>query len=162
MQENRIVVGFQAEVQDFSTKFWPLKHKIHVVISQWHMTMSPVTLFYKIRFKKTLTFIDTWWIYYNIYNMLAWQPLETFIARNQSAKALVTQGEGKFYSNGLDLPWFNFLQETDSDIRDTFSRQKFMMVVIRILTFPLPTIALINGRSTKVYVHVIQALYHIE
>ena len=55
--------------------------------------------------------------------------------------ALVTSGKGKFYSNGLDLEWMGGLgaeevrQHVDN-VHDTF---------IRMLTFPMITVAALNG-----------------
>ena len=66
--------------------------------------------------------------------------------RNPSAKAVVTTGEGRFYSNGIDLDWVNYTAETgpaafDADVN-------LMKLTLKFLTCPLPTIALINGRYT--------------
>ncbi|XP_078606791.1 uncharacterized protein LOC144879324 [Branchiostoma floridae x Branchiostoma japonicum] len=56
-------------------------------------------------------------------------------------QAMVTTGVGKFYSNGIDLDW---LMKQGLDIQRQFL-DKFGEVKMRILTFPLPTIAAING-----------------
>jgi len=55
--------------------------------------------------------------------------------------ALVTSGTGKFYSNGLDLEWMGSLgveevQEHVDNVHDMF---------IRMLTFPMITVAALNG-----------------
>ena len=55
--------------------------------------------------------------------------------------ALVTSGTGKFYSNGLDLEWMgglgaDELRQHMDDVHDTF---------IRMLTFPMITVAALNG-----------------
>jgi enoyl-CoA hydratase/carnithine racemase len=55
--------------------------------------------------------------------------------------ALVTSGAGKFYSNGLDLEWMGGLGAEElrrhmDRVHDTF---------IRILTFPMITVAALNG-----------------
>lgn len=56
--------------------------------------------------------------------------------------ALVTTGEGKFYSNGLDLDWIMHAGEEGNgfldDVHDLFGR---------ILTFPAMTVAAINGHA---------------
>ncbi|MFC7673818.1 enoyl-CoA hydratase-related protein [Mycolicibacterium sp. GCM10028919] len=59
-----------------------------------------------------------------------------------NAQALITTGVGKFYSNGLDLEWLGAngdrLQWYVGRVQALFSR---------ILTFPLPTVAAINGHA---------------
>lgn len=57
--------------------------------------------------------------------------------------ALVTTGQGKFYSNGLDLQWMGGegreqVHEHVANVHNTF---------LRILTFPLITVAAINGHA---------------
>ncbi|XP_062581606.1 uncharacterized protein LOC134243364, partial [Saccostrea cucullata] len=59
------------------------------------------------------------------------------------ASILVTTGEGKFYSNGLDLDWVNSIGRSSdagrqflADLHDT---------LWRIMHFPIPTVAAING-----------------
>lgn len=60
----------------------------------------------------------------------------------ESARGLVTTGVGKFYSNGLDLDWLmangDRTQWYVDQVQDLFAR---------ILTFPLPTVAAVNGHS---------------
>jgi enoyl-CoA hydratase/carnithine racemase len=59
-----------------------------------------------------------------------------------NAKALITTGVGKFYSNGLDLDWLGANGDRLSwyvgRVQDLFTR---------ILTFPLPTVAAVNGHA---------------
>lgn len=64
------------------------------------------------------------------------------------ATALVTTGSGKYYSTGLDLEELNSLSPTDK-IEFFFQFQKLMN---RMLTFPLVSVAAINGR------HIIDAV----
>jgi enoyl-CoA hydratase/carnithine racemase len=57
--------------------------------------------------------------------------------------ALVTTGEGKFYSNGLDLEWMGGdgqgqVREHITNVHNTF---------LRVLTFPMITVAAINGHA---------------
>ncbi|MBY6540401.1 enoyl-CoA hydratase/isomerase family protein [Rhodococcus sp. BP-349] len=58
------------------------------------------------------------------------------------ARGLVTVGTGKFYSNGLDLDWLMANGERADwyvgRVHDLFAR---------ILTFPLPTVAAVNGHA---------------
>ena len=56
---------------------------------------------------------------------------------------LITTGEGKFYSNGYDIEWITQLNEEQRKAwvnRDTFA------LVWRMVTFPMPTIAALNGK----------------
>jgi len=55
--------------------------------------------------------------------------------------ALVTTGEGKFYSNGLDLDWLG----TASDPAASLDRVHRLLV--RVLTFPAVTVAAVNGHA---------------
>jgi enoyl-CoA hydratase/carnithine racemase len=58
------------------------------------------------------------------------------------AQGLVTIGAGKFYSNGLDL---DFLM-TNGD-RAEWYVNRVQDLFARILTFPMPTVAAVNGHS---------------
>ena len=59
------------------------------------------------------------------------------------AEALVTTGEGKFYSNGLDLDW---LFDPDTEAMPPFvaAVERFLA---RFLAFPLVTVAACNGHA---------------
>lgn len=54
--------------------------------------------------------------------------------------ALVTIGTGKFYSNGLDLDWLSTGQEDFAAFVTDVER-----LMARILGFPMPTVAALNG-----------------
>jgi Delta3-Delta2-enoyl-CoA isomerase len=56
--------------------------------------------------------------------------------------ALVTTGEGKFYSNGLDLDWMMTAGDSSNGFVDEVHR-----LLGRILTFPAVTVAAINGHA---------------
>lgn len=58
------------------------------------------------------------------------------------AQGLVTTGIGKFYSNGLDLDWLG--ANTDRGEWYVGTVQKLFA---RILAFPLPTLAAVNGHA---------------
>ncbi|MDT5210065.1 MAG: hypothetical protein QOF67_2480 [Mycobacterium sp.] len=58
------------------------------------------------------------------------------------AKALVTTGSGKFYSNGLDLDWL----AAHSDQGDWYLGQVHQLLA-RVLVAPVPTVAAINGHA---------------
>jgi enoyl-CoA hydratase/carnithine racemase len=55
--------------------------------------------------------------------------------------ALVTTGEGKFYSNGLDLEWLGSAADPGV-FMDRVHR-----LLIRVLTFPTVTVAAVNGHA---------------
>ena len=59
-----------------------------------------------------------------------------------TAEALVTTGIGKFYSNGLDLDWLG----ANGD-RLPWYVGRVQEIFNRILTFPLPTVAAVNGHA---------------
>jgi Delta3-Delta2-enoyl-CoA isomerase len=67
-----------------------------------------------------------------------------FLDRIESgeAKALVTTGSGKFYSNGLDLDWL----ATHNDQGDWYIDQ-VQQLLARVLVAPVPTVAAINGHA---------------
>ncbi|CAG8623604.1 12692_t:CDS:2 [Ambispora gerdemannii] len=53
--------------------------------------------------------------------------------------ALVTTGEGKFYSNGLDLE--------HALSTPNFFENYYLKFLVRLLTFPIPTVAALNGHA---------------
>ena len=57
--------------------------------------------------------------------------------------ALVTTGEGKFFSNGFDLDWLGALGR--DEVRKFLAATQKLWA--RILTFPVPTVAAINGHA---------------
>ncbi|WP_031468406.1 enoyl-CoA hydratase/isomerase family protein [Sciscionella sediminilitoris] len=59
-----------------------------------------------------------------------------------TAGALVTSGSGKFYTNGLDLEW---LLANADQYADYVARVHELLA--RLLTFPVPTVAAINGHA---------------
>jgi enoyl-CoA hydratase/carnithine racemase len=63
------------------------------------------------------------------------------VERSQGPAALVTTGEGKFYSNGLDLEW---MMEQVKDVFDEHVRNVHK-TFLRLLTFPVITVAALNG-----------------
>src|SRR5262249_34245350 len=57
------------------------------------------------------------------------------------AAALVTTGEGKFYSNGLDLEWL-----AGVDAAQAKENLRCVLALLgRLLTFPMVTVAALNG-----------------
>ena len=66
---------------------------------------------------------------------------------NTDVEALITTGEGRFYSTGLDLDWLmSGGSQFDGNTANTFFPEWYKFL-IRLLTFPIPTIAAINGKS---------------
>ena len=59
-----------------------------------------------------------------------------------NAKGLITVGDGKFYSNGLDLDWLI----ANGDRADWYV-EAVQTLLARILTFSLPTVAAVNGHA---------------
>src|SRR5687767_2386349 len=64
------------------------------------------------------------------------------VERYPGACALVTTGTGKFYSNGFDLAWIG----SECDDSPGFIRCTERLFA-RMLTFPRPTLAAINGHA---------------
>lgn len=61
--------------------------------------------------------------------------------------ALVTaSADEKFFSNGLDLDWLSGEGEHRGGDREVFGRE-FMALMGRIITFPIPTLAAVNGHA---------------
>ncbi|MCR8897501.1 enoyl-CoA hydratase/isomerase family protein [Gordonia sp. GONU] len=71
------------------------------------------------------------------------ESIDEHLDRAESvARGLVTVGSGKFYSNGLDLEWLL----ANGDKADAYVEQ-VQELFVRILTFPLPTVAGVNGHA---------------
>src|SRR5215211_6362516 len=72
------------------------------------------------------------------------ETVNGFLDRIESgeAEALITTGDGKFYSNGLDLDWLG----THSDRADWYVDQ-VQQVLARVLVAPVPTVAAVNGHA---------------
>jgi enoyl-CoA hydratase/carnithine racemase len=64
------------------------------------------------------------------------------VVQGSDAAALVTTGQGKFFSNGLDLAWLGEHGDRAPDyLRDV------QQLLARLLTLPVPTIAAVNGHA---------------
>lgn len=66
------------------------------------------------------------------------------VEENESCKGLITTGAGKFYSNGIDLEWCNSLTEAEEVVNFLHNLNAFLL---RIVMFPIPTLAMINGHA---------------
>ncbi len=64
------------------------------------------------------------------------------VEATQGACALVTTGEGKFYSNGMDLDWLATVPERAGDFLRAIYR-----LLGRVLSFPAITVAAVNGHA---------------
>jgi enoyl-CoA hydratase/carnithine racemase len=65
------------------------------------------------------------------------------VEANPAVAALVTTGDGKFYSNGLDLEWL--MRPDTEDMRDFVADAERLLA--RLLTLPLITVAACNGHT---------------
>jgi enoyl-CoA hydratase/carnithine racemase len=69
------------------------------------------------------------------------------IEYSEGPAALVTRSaDEKFFSNGLDLEWLQAEGEHRGGDREVFG-DEFMKLMSRIITFPIPTIAAVNGHG---------------
>jgi len=59
--------------------------------------------------------------------------------------ALVATGEGKFFSNGLALEWMLQGEAEGDSGRSSRTLEAVYALLARVLTFPLPTVAAVNG-----------------
>jgi Delta3-Delta2-enoyl-CoA isomerase len=59
--------------------------------------------------------------------------------------ALVTTGEGKFFSNGLALEWMLRGESEGDPGRSERTLEAVYALLARVLTFPVPTVAAVNG-----------------
>jgi enoyl-CoA hydratase/carnithine racemase len=64
------------------------------------------------------------------------------VEATKGACALVTTGEGKFYSNGMDLDWLATVPERAEDYLRAIYR-----ILGRVLGFPAVTVAAVNGHA---------------
>lgn len=65
------------------------------------------------------------------------------IERNKKCRGLITTGNGKFYSNGLDLKW---IQKQEPEAFEKF-RKYHVQTVRRIMHLGIPTVAALNGHA---------------
>jgi Delta3-Delta2-enoyl-CoA isomerase len=64
------------------------------------------------------------------------------VEASEGACALVTTGDGKFYSNGMDLDWLATVPDQAGDFLRTVYR-----LLGRVLSFPAITVAAVNGHA---------------
>ncbi len=69
------------------------------------------------------------------------------VEASEGAVALVTTSESeKFFSNGLDLAWVSSKGDHPGGDREVFG-SIYMEMCARLITFPVPTIAAVNGHA---------------
>ncbi|GFS11554.1 enoyl-CoA delta isomerase 1, peroxisomal-like [Elysia marginata] len=66
------------------------------------------------------------------------------VEKNKACKGLITTGKGKFYGNGLDLKWLSTLNSPET-MKEFY--KKLAVWLKRLLLFPLPTLAALNGHA---------------
>ena len=74
------------------------------------------------------------------------EALDEVEASEGPAALVTTSSSEKFFSNGLDLEWRMSEGEHRGGDREVFGPE-FMTLMGRIITFPVPTIAAINGHA---------------
>ncbi|XP_053402996.1 uncharacterized protein LOC123549962 [Mercenaria mercenaria] len=72
-----------------------------------------------------------------------WNKTLDKVIENQDTKAVLITGEGKVFSNGVDLQWVA-LQK--GDVPSVYVR-RLQGLISRILIFPVPTVAILNGHA---------------
>jgi len=80
---------------------------------------------------------------FNRSSLDAWNGALDRVEQSDVPTALVTTGEGKFYSNGLDLNW---MAEAGTEAANE-NVQRVHELLARMLTFPVITVAAINGHA---------------
>jgi enoyl-CoA hydratase/carnithine racemase len=71
------------------------------------------------------------------------QRLDAVEAEGRGDSALVLTGEGKYFSNGLNLP---VIGKLDREVLSAFGLE-LMRTMGRLVVFPLPTVAAVNGHA---------------
>ncbi len=74
------------------------------------------------------------------------KALDEVEASTGPAALITTSSSEKFFSNGLDLDWVSSKGDHPGGDRSVFG-EEFMALMGRIITFPIPTIAAINGHA---------------
>jgi len=74
------------------------------------------------------------------------KALDEAEASEGPAALVTTSSSEKFFSNGLDLEWVSSRGEHRGGDRGAFGGE-FMALMARIITFPMPTVAAVNGHA---------------
>ncbi|KAL3860295.1 hypothetical protein ACJMK2_010434 [Sinanodonta woodiana] len=73
----------------------------------------------------------------------AWHKILDEVLSKPDTQILITIGSGKFYSNGIDLEWLA-TQSTDGVQKYIDALNSLM---IRLMVYPMPTVAIVNGHA---------------
>ena len=73
--------------------------------------------------------------------------LDDVEASTGPAALVTTSASGKFYSNGLDLDWVHNPEAHPAAGAPGPFADEFMKLMARLITFPIPTVAAINGHA---------------
>ena len=76
--------------------------------------------------------------------------IKLFCFRNGNAQVLIMTGSGQFYSNGLDLDWLSAVRQAEGNDARSKHIEDITKLTARILTFPIPTIAALNGTEIMI------------
>jgi enoyl-CoA hydratase/carnithine racemase len=80
---------------------------------------------------------------FNAESLAAWNAALDEVEAAAGPAALVTTGNGKFYSNGLDLDWVGRQESAVA----TEMISGVIRLMGRVLTLPVPTVAAVNGHA---------------
>lgn len=72
--------------------------------------------------------------------------LDEVEASDGPAALVTTSANAKFFSNGLDIDWRRAEGDGEGGDKSVFA-QEFMGLMARMITFPMPTIAAVNGHG---------------
>lgn len=75
------------------------------------------------------------------------QALDEVEASSGPAALVTTAASDKFYSNGLDLAWVQAPEDYPQAGDRVAFGDEFMKLMSRMITFPMPTVAAINGHA---------------
>uniref|UniRef100_A0A7N0V750 Delta(3)-Delta(2)-enoyl-CoA isomerase n=1 Tax=Kalanchoe fedtschenkoi TaxID=63787 RepID=A0A7N0V750_KALFE len=80
----------------------------------------------------------------------ALQQIKSDAESSPSSTALVTTGQGKFFSNGYDLDWVRSpnLSPAESESRAHTTRTEYASLIQDLISFPMPTIAAVTGHAS--------------
>ena len=74
------------------------------------------------------------------------EALDAVEASTGPAALVTTSASEKFFSNGLDLDWLAEKGEHRGGDRQVFGAE-FMALMARIITLPIPSVAVVNGHA---------------
>ncbi len=72
--------------------------------------------------------------------------LDEVLASDGPAALVTTSADTKFFSNGLDVDWRKAEGDGEGGDKSVFGAE-FMALMARMITFPIPTVAAINGHA---------------